>query len=145
MKKHTWKSWFFKVKNNLKKQISEVNFPRCQGIFVPLILVPLKNGGVLCIQSRPFSSQTKESRCRVVVSGSSVAVSMGILSRCHHLDIQIILWGQRCSLILLMVQKSGVHQVRLVVHPIIYKVLYIPGGAGCLPSTVSKQKNLFIF
>ena len=30
--------------------------------------------------------------------------------------------------ILLMVQKSGDHQLRLVFYPIIYKVLYIPGG-----------------
>ena len=35
-----------------------------------------------------------------------------------------------------MVQKSGVHQLRLVAYPIIYRVLYIPGGAGFLPSTV---------
>ena len=28
--------------------------------------------------------------------------------------------------------KSGDHQLRLVVDPIIYKVLYIPGGAGFL-------------
>jgi len=28
------------------------------------------------------------------------------------------------------------HQLRLVAYPIIYKVLYIPGGAGFLPSTV---------
>ena len=38
--------------------------------------------------------------------------------------------------ILLMVQKSGDHQLRLVVYPIIYKVLYIPSDAGFLPSTV---------
>ena len=31
-----------------------------------------------------------------------------------------------------MVQKSGVHQLRLVVDPTIYRVLYIPGGAGFL-------------
>ena len=36
-----------------------------------------------------------------------------------------------------MVQKSGDHQLRLVVYPSIYKDLYIPGGAGFLPSTVS--------
>ena len=30
--------------------------------------------------------------------------------------------------ILLMVQKSGEHQLRLVVYPIVYKVLYISGG-----------------
>ena len=29
-----------------------------------------------------------------------------------------------------------VHQLRLVVYPIIYRVLYIPGGAGFIPSTV---------
>ena len=28
------------------------------------------------------------------------------------------------------------HQLSLVVYPIIHKVLYIPGGAGFLPSTV---------
>ena len=35
-------------------------------------------------------------------------------------------------MILLMVQKCGDHQLRLVVYPMIYKVLYIPGGAGVL-------------
>ena len=29
------------------------------------------------------------------------------------------------------------HQLRLVVYAIIYRVLYIPGGAGFLPSTVA--------
>ena len=33
--------------------------------------------------------------------------------------------------------KSGDHQLRLVVFPIIYKVSYIPGGAGFQPSTIS--------
>ena len=32
--------------------------------------------------------------------------------------------------------KSGVHQLRWVVYPIIYRVLYIPGGAAFIPSTV---------
>ena len=39
-----------------------------------------------------------------------------------------------------MVQKSGDHQLRLVVYPIVYKVLYIPGGAGFLPSIVVAHK-----
>ena len=43
--------------------------------------------------------------------------------------------------ILLMVQKSGDHQLRLVVYPIIYKDLYIPGGAGFLPSTVCMRDS----
>ena len=41
--------------------------------------------------------------------------------------------------ILLMVQKSGGNPLRLVVHPIIYLVLYIPSGAGFLPSAVCKE------
>ena len=32
--------------------------------------------------------------------------------------------------------NSGVHQLRLVVHPIIDRVSYIPGSAGFQPSTV---------
>ena len=40
----------------------------------------------------------------------------------------------RHPVILLMAEI--LHQLRLVVYPIIYKVLYIPGGAGFLPSTV---------
>ena len=32
--------------------------------------------------------------------------------------------------------KTGVHQLRLLGYPIIYKLLYIPAGAGFLPSTV---------
>ncbi len=41
---------------------------------------------------------------------------------------------------LMLVQKSGEHQVRLVVYPSIYKVLYIPGGDRRIsePSTVVK-------
>ena len=32
--------------------------------------------------------------------------------------------------------RNPAKQLRLVVYPIIYMVLYIPGGAGFLPSTV---------
>ena len=40
-----------------------------------------------------------------------------------------------------MVQKSGGHQLRLVVYPIIYKVLYLSGGDRRIsePSTVAWQ------
>ena len=34
--------------------------------------------------------------------------------------------------------RNPANQLRLVGYPIIYKVLYIPGGAGFLPSTVSQ-------
>ena len=41
---------------------------------------------------------------------------------------------------LLMVQKSCVHQLRLVVEsPFFNRVLYMPGGAGFLPSTGGKS------
>ena len=53
--------------------------------------------------------------------------------------------GHTFATLLLMVQKSGVHQLSLVVYPTIYRVLYIPGGAGFLPSTVGFIKNLNIF
>ncbi len=32
--------------------------------------------------------------------------------------------------------RNPANQLRLVVHPIIYRVLYISGGAGFQPSTV---------
>ena len=51
----------------------------------------------------------------------------------HHPSIWMILIN-----ILLMVQISGIHQLRLVVYPIIYMVSHIPGGCfRFLPSTVS--------
>ena len=34
-------------------------------------------------------------------------------------------------------KKAGAHQLRLLVYPVIYRALCIPGGAGFLPSTVS--------
>ena len=37
-----------------------------------------------------------------------------------------------------MVQKSGEHQLRLVVYPILYKVLYIPGGDRRISSINSR-------
>ena len=41
---------------------------------------------------------------------------------------------QKRTMILLM--DNILHLLRLVVHPIIYRILNIPGGAGFLPSTV---------
>ena len=43
----------------------------------------------------------------------------------------------------LQLMEEILHQFMLVVYPIIYRVLYIPGGAGFLPSTVGKlQENM---
>ena len=44
-------------------------------------------------------------------------------------------WGWNCWWL-----KSGVHQLRLVLYPIILRVSYIPGGAGFQPSTESTQE-----
>ena len=38
-------------------------------------------------------------------------------------------------------QKSGDSPVDMVVYPSIYKVLYMPGGAGVFPSTVFKPSG----
>ena len=52
----------------------------------------------------------------------------------HHLSngTPKPLWD---AVILLMAEI--LHQLRLVVYPIIYRVSYIPGGAGFQPSTVT--------
>ena len=64
-----------------------------------------------------------------------MSLSFGDVERCF-----------RCRVTGLKTMRWGFHivdgwnpanQLRLVVHPIIYEVLYIPGGAGFLPSTVS--------
>ena len=39
----------------------------------------------------------------------------------------------------LLLMAEILHQLRLVVYPIIYRVLYIPGGVGFQPSTVGTQ------
>ena len=46
--------------------------------------------------------------------------------------------------------RNPTNQLRLAVYPIIYRVLYIPGGAGSLPSTVcwvsqGKDPTAYIF
>ena len=40
----------------------------------------------------------------------------------------------------ILLMEDILHQLRLVVYPIIYVALYISGGAGFLPSTVRKVK-----
>ena len=51
--------------------------------------------------------------------------------------------GGKVGELLLMVQESGDHQLRLVVYPVICSVFYIPGGClGFLPSTVCSTENL---
>ena len=45
-------------------------------------------------------------------------------------------------LVLLFDGRNPANQLRLAVHPIIYEVFYIPGGAGILPSTVWLKQTL---
>ena len=64
-----------------------------------------------------------------------------------HLRFSGLLRKIAHGVILLMVQKFCVHQLRLVVYPTIFKVFYIPGGAGFLPSTgcsTTFHKHVFI-
>jgi len=42
------------------------------------------------------------------------------------------------DMLLLMAEIWRENQLRLVVYPMIYKVLYIPGGAGISPSAVGQ-------
>ena len=49
----------------------------------------------------------------------------------RHLD------PSRMGLTTYWLEEIPFNQLRLVVYPILYKVLFIPGGAGFLPSTVS--------
>ena len=48
------------------------------------------------------------------------------LARCFSMMIRM---QENPALILVMVQKSGDYQLRLVVYPILYRVLYIPVGS----------------
>ena len=54
--------------------------------------------------------------------------------------VNIFLW-QNDGVRLLMAET--LHQLRLVVFPIIYRVSYIPGGAGFQPSTGSLGFGIF--
>ena len=54
-----------------------------------------------------------------------------------------VVFATRKRTILLMLQKSGVRKLRLIVYPCLShyvpRVLYIPGGAGFLPSMVLQE------
>ena len=49
------------------------------------------------------------------------------------------------SLSVILLMAEILHQLRLVVFPIIYRVSYIPGGAGFQPSTVGKYETTNLF
>ena len=42
-------------------------------------------------------------------------------------------------------EEIPANQLRLVVYPILFRVLYIPGGAGFLPSTVAHEFVLCLY
>ena len=46
---------------------------------------------------------------------------------------------------MILLMDKILHQVRLVVYPIIYRVLYILGGAGFLPSTVFPRELFLVW
>ena len=45
---------------------------------------------------------------------------------------------------MLLLMEKILHQLSLVVYPIIYRVLYIPGGAGFRPSTAPDLPNTLL-
>ena len=45
---------------------------------------------------------------------------------------------------MLMLQKSGEHQVRLVVYPIIYRISCIPGGCSGFFSINGRSDGIFL-
>ena len=47
--------------------------------------------------------------------------------------------------VILLMEEILVNQLRLVVYPIIYKVSYMPGGVGFLPSTVPPVFGWYVF
>ena len=67
------------------------------------------------------------SLCQVVL-GSNENKGPGKLFRGFLGDEILYCWSFRIP----------ANQLRLVAYPILYRVLYIPGGAGFLPSTVGK-------
>ena len=73
-------------------------------------------------------------RIRQVMTSSDVKVPIfgGEMEVWWHIGVWISsFWSY--LIILLMVQKSGEPVDIWVVYPTIYRVLYIPGGAGFLP------------
>ena len=82
---------------------------------------------------QPLLETTKLSSICCAEISSSIASGVMKLSSTDTWDIPSPLPEVN---LLLMVQKSCGHQLRLVDYPIIYKVLYIWDGAGFLPSTV---------
>ena len=52
-------------------------------------------------------------------------------------------WESKIPFQILLMEEI-LHQLRLVVYPIIYRVLYIQGGAGFLPSTVSPENLRYL-
>ena len=58
------------------------------------------------------------------------------MSPLNGVDVKISSCGMGKANILLMEEIRLYNQLRLVVYPTVYRVLYIPGGAGFLPSIV---------
>ena len=48
-----------------------------------------------------------------------------------------LIWAFEVDGVILLLMEEILHQLRLVVFPTIYRVSYIPDGAGFQPSTVS--------
>ena len=56
-------------------------------------------------------------------------------SRTQHPELCSCRCPRMIPLLLILLMEEILHQLRFVVYPIIFRVLYISGGAGFLPST----------
>ena len=55
-------------------------------------------------------------------------------------EVQMLQLNDGCTRCIILLMAEILHQLRLVVYPIIYKVLYIPGGClGFLPTVALKS------
>ena len=92
-------------------------------------------------------SITKSKQNRNTVDGSEIRLTSWYGKYPIIYRLSVAQQWQMMVHILLMVQKSGDHQLRLVVYPIIYKVLYIPSGERRIsePSTVSTLPFALLF
>ena len=137
-------SVFVKI-HDMKVQY-RTSFPIFESLRILLIIFPIEHPSCIINHFISIWKGLKKKTNRFIVTDYLQIESMKRICRLRLLppnrDSQFrhrsstVYALDRRDAILLMVQNSGFHQLRLVVYPIIYRVWDIPGGAGFLPSTI---------
>ena len=83
-------------------------------------------------QSRRLVSYKRPSKKIAIISKRSIGNEIRVHVDTSHSRFWL-------PLVKIVDGRNAAHQLRLVVPSIIYRVLYIPGGAGFLPPTVASQ------